>query len=109
MLEFTPTVGLKIGDKVNAQLPPPLTWWDRVLWRLFRIERKRPLAWQELVVMSVYPSEDQTSNRNDKLVVPRRMTHEFLEAVWDDALAFSVKDIWRALKYRWMHRKVERD
>lgn len=39
-----------IGDEIRIKAPPPLTWWDRVLWRLFRIERKREPIDQVYVV-----------------------------------------------------------
>lgn len=48
-------MNMKIGDKVTATLPPPLTWWDKVLWRLFRIERKRAAVTREYVVTDTYP------------------------------------------------------
>ena len=31
----------KVGDVLIYTGPAPLTWWDRFLWRLFRIKRKR--------------------------------------------------------------------
>lgn len=40
----------KVGDKIRMAVPPPLTWWDNLLWRFFRIERKRPRAMKEFVV-----------------------------------------------------------
>lgn len=52
---------MKIGDKICAQLPPPLTWWDNFLWRFFRIERKRHKTWQDLTVVDVYPKDETRS------------------------------------------------
>jgi hypothetical protein len=48
---------LKIGDKVRCKFPPPPTWWDLLLWRLFRIRRKREPVWQDCVVTH---SSDET-------------------------------------------------
>ena len=41
---------MNVGDKFVMKVPSPLTLWDKFLWRLFRIERKRPEADQEFVV-----------------------------------------------------------
>ena len=53
--EWTSGPPLKVDDHVTADLPAPLTWWDRLLWRLFRIEHKRPTTRQTFVVTDVYP------------------------------------------------------
>lgn len=44
---------MKIGDRISIALPPKLTLVDRILWRLFRIARKRKPVKQELIVNAV--------------------------------------------------------
>lgn len=52
MIELRESTGLEVGDKIAGKFPPPLTWLDRFLWRVFRIERKREPVEQEYTVIS---------------------------------------------------------
>lgn len=51
---------MNVGDVFTIDAPPPLTWWDRVLWRLFRIERRRENVRQTFVVTAT------THNTNEQ-------------------------------------------
>lgn len=48
---------MKIGDTFRAKLPPPPTWWEMILWRLFRIHIKRAPQWREYTVTSTSDSD----------------------------------------------------
>lgn len=56
MSDWTPSRGFDPGDIVEADIRPPLTWWDLLLWRLFRYERKRPSRRGILVCTEVHTS-----------------------------------------------------
>ncbi len=38
------------GDTIWVYGPPPLTWWDEFLWRVFRVERKREPVLRKYIV-----------------------------------------------------------
>lgn len=58
LLQWTPTPMVAVvGDRVLIHGPPPLTWWDRFLWRFFRIERKRPYVVREFIVTATCDGE----------------------------------------------------
>jgi hypothetical protein len=58
-LDFSRSPALpRVGEVVRFFGPPPLTWWDRILWRLFRIERQRESSWREYVVTETSISDD---------------------------------------------------
>lgn len=55
MIDFTE---MHVGDFVTMMMPPPPTWWERALWRLFRIEWKREPVEQTFVVQGVTSGTD---------------------------------------------------
>jgi len=57
MYGTTPFHAPKVGDRFTMDVKPSLTFWDKILWRLFRIERKRPTKRQEFVVTNVAASD----------------------------------------------------
>ena len=60
-LKWTASGGeLKPGDVVWGPAMRRHTWWDRLLWKLFRIEGKKPEGLQRYVVMDTVSSDPRT-------------------------------------------------
>jgi hypothetical protein len=59
---------MQVGDKVTmSDVWFPLTWWDRFLWRLFRIDRERPKVSGEWTVVDVYPGPQPDAEQLEQM------------------------------------------
>lgn len=56
-MDWTPSEAMKVGDRITYVGAPPATWFDLLLWRLFRFQRKRPAVRREMVCTHVTHSD----------------------------------------------------
>lgn len=57
LVEPPSLVPLKVGDRISMKVEP-LTWWDRFLWRWFRIVRKHPSVRRDFIITDAVSSKD---------------------------------------------------
>lgn len=58
--DWTPGPPMKVGDKITLPWPPPLTLWDKFLWRFFRIDRQK--KWEMREGICIYTSNGSDAN-----------------------------------------------